>query len=77
MEEKKSITAIHSKTCPVHHVLPLINIHNGYITVRCCCDLFTQQYITGITNELKGNTLLDMIHLWEKDLEMNELQQGE
>ncbi len=74
MEEKKSITAIHSKTCPVHHVGPLINIQNGYITVRCCCDFFTQQYLTGIASKLSGNTLPDIIREWEKDLEMNELQ---
>ncbi|MDB5022584.1 MAG: hypothetical protein JWP78_339 [Mucilaginibacter sp.] len=76
METKEmGIRAVtHSKICPVHHVTPVLNIGNDHITIRCCCDFLTREYVSDLESKLKGNTIRDLINTWETDLAINELQ---
>ena len=74
LEEKESGAATHSKNCPVHHVRPLVSFNNDQITIRCCCDYFTQEYMSYLYNKLKGNTIADLLGMWEKDLQLSELE---
>jgi hypothetical protein len=76
IKEKGTRTVIHGKACPVHHTMPVLNINNDHITIRCCCDFLTRKYVADLESKLKGNTITDLIDKWEHDLLMNELQAG-
>lgn len=71
--EKELTEASNSNICPVHHAGPKVNINNDHITIRCCCDFFTRNYISRIRNKFKGKTMKDLLDTWETDLLMNEL----
>ena len=77
MKNKKQGIIIKSQTCPVHHLHPSLSIDSDRFTIRCCCYLLTQQYISKLETKLKGLVFETILNTWENDLLINELQSPE
>ncbi len=71
---RELIPSAQHNVCPVHNVRPFINTDNDHITIRCCCELFTDSYKLTIVDKINGKTLTELFDNWETDLLINELQ---
>ena len=74
MRYRELIQEKSSKTCPIHHIRPVVNAETDQITVRCCCDFFTGKYISDVDNKLMGMTIDNLLDKWETDLLLEELK---
>lgn len=74
MEEKQQEIILSSLACPVHQANPQMSIGNDHITIRCCCNFFTRNFISTLNDKLKGKSFTGLLDDWETDLFVNELE---